>query len=143
MLAQSGAQKILKDYDGAGSVTAVSFIIKTDNGCIPFRLPINIREVMQTINEQTEQWRKSRSGRERLVARKYYNDMEQARRVGWRIIKDWLEAQLALIFLRQVKLQEVFLPYIVGRDGKTLYETLAASNFKGLLLEDKMEERDG
>ena len=63
--------------------------------------------------------------------------MEQARRVGWRIIKDWLEAQMALLELNMVKIQEVFLPYIIGIDGKTIYEKLESKGFSGYLLEEK------
>src|SRR5438552_18436509 len=44
----------------------------------------------------------------------------QAVRVEWRIVKDWVEAQLALIETRMVTAQQVFLPYAIMRDGRTL-----------------------
>ena len=138
MLFQAGAEKILKDYDGSG-VISISFVINTDAGKMPVRLPMNSRAVMQVINDQTEQYIGVGYKKRRVVPRNYYNDMEQARRVGWRIIKDWLESQLALIFLRMVKVQEIFLPYIVGIDGKTLYETIENKGFQGYLLEDHTE----
>ena len=46
----------------------------------------------------------------------------QAVRVAWRIVRNWVEAQLAIIETRMVKTEQVFLPYAVTRDGKTLYE---------------------
>lgn len=140
MLVSSGAQKILKDYDGAGNIISISFMIETDRGLIPIKMPMNVKAVMQVINNQTEEFVKTRSGRRRVVPLNMKNDMEQARRVGWRIIKDWLEGQLALIFLNMVKIQEIFLPYIVGIDGKTLYEKIEAQGFKGYLLENKGDE---
>ena len=46
----------------------------------------------------------------------------QAIRTSWRIVKDWVEAQLAIIETRMVKTEQVFLPYAIMRDNKTLYE---------------------
>ena len=56
---------------------------------------------------------------------------EQARRVAWRIIKDWIDAQLALVEVRLVSLPEVFLPYAVSpRSGRTLYEELESGGLR-------------
>jgi hypothetical protein len=46
----------------------------------------------------------------------------QAIRTAWRIVKDWVEAQLAIIETRMVKTEQVFLPYVIMRDNRTLYE---------------------
>ena len=135
MLVSAGAQKILKDYDGAGNIISISFMIETDKGTIPIKMPMNVRAVMQVINDQTEQYITKSGNRRRVVPLSMKNDMMQANRVGWRILKSWLEGQLALIFLRMVKIQEIFLPYIVGIDGKTVYEKIEAQGFKGYLLE--------
>ena len=139
ILAREGAKKILKDYDGSGNLTAVSFMVKTDKGLMPFKLPMNVRAVMQVINDQTNQYVTKSYGRKRVVPKRYYNDLEQARRVGWRIIKDWIQSQMAMVTLNMVKIQEVFLPYVLGIDGKTLYEHLEGIDFKGYLLEDKKD----
>lgn len=140
MLADSGAQKILKEYDGSGSVTSISFIIDTEKGVLPFRLPMNVRAVMQVINNQSEQYVGKGYSRHRVIPKKMVNDMEQAKRVGWRIIKDWLEAQLALIFLQMVKVEEIFLPYMWNeRSGKTVFEMLEEKNFNFKQLENKNE----
>lgn len=138
ILVQAGAERILKDYDASG-VISISFIINTDKGKIPVRLPMNSKAVMQVINNQTKEYVGQGSKRRLVVPRKYMNDMEQARKVGWRIIKDWCEAQMALITLKMVKIQEIFLPYIVGVNGKTLYEQIETQNFKGYLLENHAE----
>lgn len=56
---------------------------------------------------------------------------EQALRVGWRIIKDWVEAQLALVEAEVADIQEVFMPYIViPSTGQTLYKTFENSGLK-------------
>lgn len=59
---------------------------------------------------------------------------EQASRVAWRVIKDWLEAQLAMIKAEMVTIDQVFLPYAQNEAGVTLYESLEAGQFKGLAL---------
>jgi hypothetical protein len=140
ILAQYGAQKVLKEYDGAGNVSSLSFMVDTEKGSIPIKLPANVMAVMQTINNQTKESTKDRCGRSRrVIPKRYFNDMDQARRVAWRIIKDWLEAQMALIFLQMVKVEQVFLPYVMGIDGRTIYEHIEATGFKGYALEDKSD----
>jgi hypothetical protein len=37
-------------------------------------------------------------------------------------VKDWVEAQLAIIETRMVTTAQVFLPYAVTTNGQTLYE---------------------
>ena len=53
---------------------------------------------------------------------------EQALRVSWRIIKEWVEAQMAIIEAGQAELSEVFLPYAVTKDGDTVYQKLKSGN---------------
>jgi hypothetical protein len=48
---------------------------------------------------------------------------EHAERVTWRIIKDWVEAQMALIRTEMVTLDQVMLPYMVDiTSGRTIFE---------------------
>ena len=49
--------------------------------------------------------------------------MEQARRVAWRILKDWVAAQLAIVEAEQAQMAEVFLPYAVeSQTGQTMFQ---------------------
>lgn len=147
MLADSGASMIVKSYDGNSNVESISFQILTERGQVTFKLPLNHKAVMQVINNQTKETRtqKSRSGgrgsKVPVVPKKFYNDENHARRVGWRIIKDWLEAQLALYFLQMVKIEQILLPYMYNRHtGKTMFEELENNNFQ-LRLENKNEQQ--
>lgn len=56
---------------------------------------------------------------------------------GWRIIKDWLQAQLAIITIGMAKIEQVFLPYAQMKNGVTFYDTLRSSKFQALALTDK------
>ena len=50
--------------------------------------------------------------------------------MAWRIIKDWIEAQLAIVEAEQAEMVEVFLPYAQNpATGKTLFEQLSNDQF--------------
>lgn len=122
-LAKAGASVILKDYDPNGLVIAISFRIQAaDMGLISFRLPANLDGVLQALENDSNVPR-------RLVTE------EQAARVAWRIIKDWVEAQLAIIEAEIAELPQVFLPYAQTIDGKTVYELMQDNKFKQMLLQ--------
>lgn len=138
LLSQSGAQKILKEYDNEGNICSISFIIATPNGDLPFRLPMNQDAVLQTLKNQSGEYKRSGGQNKRVVPLNKVNSA-QAARVGWRIIKDWLEAQLALYFLQMVKIEEIFLPYMYNeQSGKTMFQLLEDRNFN-FQLEDKIQ----
>lgn len=117
MLASSRARSITVEYD-AGEPSAVSFVAETPMGPLPFRLLMNRDAILKVLTRQRDAGR-IRSAR--FVTR------EQAARVGWRIIKDWLGAQLALIETSMVTLDEVFLPYLIHESGGTLYQAFRDS----------------
>lgn len=119
-LAKAGAHQILHEYDGFGNVSALSFRIKGKFGDMAFRLPANIAAVESILRKQF------RRGR--------FVTTEQATRVGWRILKDWVEAQLALIETGMVTVEQVFLPYAQNEQGQTVYEYYLEKKFKQLAL---------
>ncbi len=51
-----------------------------------------------------------------------YASAEQAGRVAWRVLKDWLEGQLALIDAGAVELEQVMLPWVHVDHEKTLWQ---------------------
>ena len=64
----------------------------------------------------------------------------QAVRIAWRIVKDSVEAQMALVQTQMVTTAEVFLPYAVMRDGRTLAE-YAQTNPSFLLGSDSAADK--
>ena len=46
----------------------------------------------------------------------------QAERTAWRNVRDWIMARMAIIEAGQVKIDEVFLPYLTDGKGRTLYQ---------------------
>lgn len=135
LLARAGASAILTEFDNTGNIVALSFKLilpgsdeagKTHE--ISFRLPTDWRPVLETMTQQKAR-RLRGYGDIRLTD-------EQARRVAWRITKDWVEAQLAIIETHMVTTAQVFLPYAVTNNGQSLYEYLG-QNTQLLLGEGK------
>lgn len=114
LLSEFGVRGILSEYDDTGNVTSMSFKINVDGKDFGFRLPTDWRPVLKTM----EQDRKT-------PRRCCYED--QARRTAWRIVYHWIDAQLALVKIGMVKMQTIFLPYVVASDGKTLAEKFEES----------------
>lgn len=104
ILVKHGAKRIVQDYRGE-SVTALCFVIDTPIGEQAVRLPANVKAVQDTLQKQ-----------------KVKADYAQAERIAWRIVKDWVEAQMAILESGMVKLDQIFLPYIMDSDGRTVYE---------------------
>lgn len=50
-------------------------------------------------------------------------DWEQAERVAWRIVKDWVETQMAILESEMVQMDEIFLPYMLNSSGQTIFQT--------------------
>lgn len=104
-LVKHGARKIMQDYDGEGRPQSLCFAINTKFGVRGIRLPANVDAVHKVLEKQ-----------------KVKCDREQAERVAWRILKDWVEAQMAILESEMVQMDEIFLPYMVAKDGLTTYE---------------------
>ena len=124
-LAQAGVSQVLHGYDAEGNLTELSFRIKTQFGVMSFRMPANIEAVQAILRRQFK------SGRSRFTTR------EHASKVAWRILKDWVEAQLALLRTGQVTIEQAFLSYMQYDDGRTIYERLVTTKFQGLALMEK------
>jgi tRNA nucleotidyltransferase/poly(A) polymerase len=120
ILAQNRAQKILTEYSDAGEVNALSFQIAGPHGILTFRLPCKAEKMLKVLEQDRVD--------------KRYRTLEHANSVAWRCVKAWLEAQLALLRTEMVEFAELLLPYVQREDGKTLYEHLEESRFKGLAL---------
>lgn len=104
-LVKHGAKKIMQDYDDDGHISALSFLVETPTGPRGIRLPANVDAVHAVLTRQRVKC-----------------DREQAERVAWRIVKDWVEAQMAILESEMVQMDEIFLPYMVNGSGQTLFQ---------------------
>lgn len=117
-LSMHGATAVLTDYDD-GVLSAISFQITLNEQKIGFRLPCDWRPVYAVLikgKKNPYSWHEEKKLRWESEWR------AQAVRTAWRIVKDWVEAQMALVETQMVTTQQVFLPYAVMKDGRTLAE---------------------
>ena len=121
-LVSHGAKSIMIDYDDKGQAESLSFIIPTPQGEIPFRLPANTAAVVKLLKGKTDP--NFRRWDDTYQKQRAERILKQADRVAWRILKDWVDAQLAIIETEMVTLTQVFLPYMQVSGKQTLYEAM-------------------
>lgn len=118
MLAKAGATAIVQEYAPDASIKAVAFQLKISSTgeLAGFRLPTDWRPI-QVIQQR-------RRGKDSNY-RPWMGEQAHAMNIAWRIVKDWIEAQLALIETGMVEPEQVFLPYLLmgaGANAQTVYE---------------------
>ena len=118
LLAGKGARAVQIDYDAQQRPQGVSFVVMVLDVPIPFKLPCDFEGVFKALGARY----KDRHARIRWERNP--SSMAQARRVAWRIIKDWVAAQMAIIEAGQATMAQVFLPYVKinEQNGITMYD---------------------
>lgn len=112
LLAAAGARSVMLTYGDSGVATGLQFTIMTPAGVRPFSLPVNAEKVKKVLSNP----------RLRSEAR----SPGQHERVAWRILKDWVEAQLAIVETEMVSLDQIMLPFMaIDNAGNTVYELYA------------------
>lgn len=111
ILAVKGATSVSIDYRD-GEPVALSFKIEVRGRDVAFRLPCNWKGVEKALQRD-------------VTIPSRLKTEEQAKRVAWRIVKDWVEAQLAIIGSGQAEMAEVFMPYAITDNGQTLFQRFA------------------
>jgi len=118
-LVEHGARAVMMQYDDRGRIEALAFEVSTANGQIPIRLPIDSLATLKVLRKQAANHE---------IPPRYANE-DHAYRVAWRIIKDWKEAQMSLLETEMVRMEQIFLPYIITKSGQTVYQVMAERHF--------------
>lgn len=112
LLGKFGARAVMLEYENKIPIS-LSFQLDLNVRVIQYRLPCNWNGILEVLKKN----------------KRAEKTEEQAIRVGWRCIKDWVEAQLAFVESEMVQLHQVFLPYAVDDNNRTVSE-----NFETKLL---------
>lgn len=121
-LVKHGASGFAMEYEqGTGRIKALSFMLELEQNTIPFRLPVDWRQFQAVLKQQR-------------ITR--WDDEDYCYRVTWRILRDWIMAQMALYETKMVSIPQIFLPYAVTNNGQTMFERIA-SNPQMLLTSSK------
>lgn len=107
-LVKAGARGVAQGYSAEGHVTGLEFAIPMPGGMAHYQLPVSADAVGKTLAKQKVQAR--------------FQAWEHVERVAWRIMRDWVLAQLAIIETQMVSLPQVMLPYLRTESGETVFE---------------------
>jgi len=116
ILAKHGARETAISYDTEGTPVALKFMLILSDKPLFFELPARSSGVLNALRKDG-------------VPKGMLN-LQHANRVAWRIIRDWVEAQTALIKAEIATPQEIFLPYLLMKDGKTLFNKVQEGGTK-------------
>jgi hypothetical protein len=125
LLARKGASNIQIQYENFRP-QAIAFTIKVGEMFFPFRLPCNFPGVL---NAMANQYKDNWTAREKLKDAKF---QERSRRVAWRIVKDWIDAQLAFVEAGNAQMAEVFFPYQINQEGQTAFQVFMEQQQRAL-----------
>jgi hypothetical protein len=120
ILVRAGADAVATRYVDHQPV-GVTFMLATPAGTQSFALPVNVDAVHKILVEQSKAGQLGRK-----IPKKVVTSREHATRVAWRVAKDWLLAQLAIIEAGMVNLDQVMLPYLLVEGSTTLYDQYQA-----------------
>ena len=120
LLVAKGPDEISIVYDDDRQPCGLKWTVQSPRlGRVAFALPCNTDAVFVKLTEQ------------RVMVTSPESRRHQAIRTSWRILKDWVEAQMALLETGMVTIDEIFLPYMLS-GGQTFYQALVAGEFKAL-----------
>ena len=120
ILASHGANAVLIEYDKEGKIKAISFKVNTPSGERGIKLPCKPEPVYRILKQQNSEGK--------IPLR--FVDEHQALRVSWRIILYWIKAQMAILETEMVSMEQIFLPYMIMQDNRTLYDNMLDSRFQ-------------
>lgn len=131
-LVSHGARDVMKRYSEDGRLLAVIFIITIDGNEMPFKLPARVDACEGILLGML-------STRAQVQTRKKIP--EQAERTAWKILSDWVDAQMAMIELAQVEIVEVFLPYAYNRaTDQTYFQAMKERGYRALLTQGGIDD---
>ena len=108
MLVKAGARGIATEYDPVGRITGLTFALVYDGDTFHYSLPVRVDAVSATLKAQKVE--------------KRFLTHDHAERVAWRILRDWVRAQMAVIETQMVSSPQIFLPYMRTSTGGTVFE---------------------
>lgn len=116
MLGEHGARRVGMEYANK-HIVAVAFEMDIAGQSASYKLPCRHEGIYRLLKDDAK-------AQDIMRRNKVKFSENHCRAVGWRIVRDWLDAQLALIEAEMAELQEIMLPYMITSDGRTVYQVL-------------------
>lgn len=112
-LVKAGARQISSEYGDGGKIIGVSWSMRVGAVDIWFSMPAKIDGVFRILKARH---------REILYDTKLKALKEKSERVAWRQLLLWVKAQNAMIAAEMALPHQVYMPYAMNQQGKTLFE---------------------
>lgn len=123
LLVQAGATKVSMKYVER-KIAGIEFHFQQGALEFPFQIPAKVYAIFDKLWKSRAPQNRSEADRARVF--------EQAERIAWRQLFRWVEAQVALIETGMVSNVQVFTPYMLVADGRTVFDLVIEQRFKAL-----------
>ena len=122
-LVDAGALEVSFSYiqegEQRGRANGVTFKIAIASRLLTYKMPVDIEATHAALQQQARQKRKYAAV-----------PWEQAYQSAWATCRDMIRAQMAMVRIRAVNLEQVFLPYQLDASGAvTMYEVMRQEQF--------------
>lgn len=128
LLVTAGARQVLTEYNDRREITGIHFVMNISGQAIPFKMPVRTEPLLDHFI------RRARKGGHYLSQQKTEDLKQKAKRVAWRQLLRWIEAQLAFIDAGMAEPAEIFMPYLQVSATETLYQRAVNTGFDRLAL---------
>ena len=128
LLVDHGATAIMNEYAN-GKLVGITFATPTEFGSQTFRLPVDVDAMHRVLVQE------KRAGRLPSISEARAADVDHAERVAWRVVAEWLRAQMTLIRAAMATVDQVMLPYLVV-DGRSVYDAYREQHTRELTTGD-------
>lgn len=130
VLVDSGATHVGTQYEN-GEINGLKWAMKINGREITFSMPARV-EPVYWIFRQRKGYTKRADGFDKNGKPWDGPLYLKARRVAWRQLLRWVQAQAAMIDCGMTEAAEVFFPYIQAPSGQTLFEHFKEKELKAL-----------
>ena len=122
LLARADASQVVTNYKNR-ELVGLRWTMEISGQTIPFSMPARVAPLYELFQGRRKGY---------VYAIDKERDMAKAKRVAWRHILRWVQAQLAMIDTGMVVAEEAFMAYIEIAPGRTMFDQLAEQKFKAL-----------
>lgn len=123
VLVGAGATQINTEYE-KGQIKGLRWIMRVAGADALFAMPARIEPIYKILKGRNRNTWFSSQDEQRM--------QEKARRVAWRQLLRWVQAQTAMIECGMAEAGEVFFPYLQTPSGQTLFEIFKEQGMKML-----------
>lgn len=115
-LSMAGALRTAIEWDGFGIPASIHFLLEAgDTGPIPFRITAQPEPILALLQS------------DKSVDRRY-KTKEQAARIAWRLILNYVEIIIAFAEMEQAPLPKLFFGFALVREGVDTFSDYTSSN---------------